>query len=45
MHHTEFLVDGVYGTVYIMYGWYKSDCNPVLGSPFASPVSGDLSTP
>ena len=34
-----------YVTVYVMYWWYKSGCNPVLGSPFASPVAGDLSTP
>ena len=34
-----------YVTVYVMYWWYKSSCNPILGSPFASPVAGDLSTP
>ena len=34
-----------YVTVYVMYWWYKSSCNPILGSPFASLVAGDLSTP
>ena len=34
-----------YVTVYVMYWRYKSGCNPVPGSPFASPVAGDLSTP
>ena len=34
-----------YITVYVIYWQYKSGCNPVLGSPFASPVAGDLSTP
>ena len=34
-----------YVTVYIICWWYKSGCNPVPGSPFASPVAGDLSTP
>ena len=34
-----------YVTIYVMYRWYKSGCNPVPGSPFASPVAGDLSTP
>ena len=34
-----------YITVYVMYRRYKSGCNSVLGSPFASPVAGDLSTP
>ena len=34
-----------YVTIYIMYWWYKSGCNPVLGSPFASAVARDLSTP
>ena len=34
-----------YITVCIMYWWYKSGCNPIPGSPFASPVAGDLSTP
>ena len=33
-----------YITIYIMYWQYKSGCNPVPGSPFASPVAGDLST-
>ena len=34
-----------YITIYIMCWQYKSGCNPVLGSPFASLVPGDLSTP
>ena len=34
-----------YITIYVMYRQYKSGCNPVLGSPFASPVAGDISTP
>ena len=34
-----------YITVYVMYRQYKSGCNPVLGSPFAYLVAGDLSTP
>ena len=33
-----------YITVYIMYRQYKSSCNPVLGSPFASQVARDIST-
>ena len=33
-----------YVTVYVMYRWYKSSCNPIPGSPFASLVAGDLST-
>ena len=34
-----------YITVYVIYWRYKSSCNSVLGSPFASPVARDLSTP
>ena len=34
-----------YITAYVMYRRYKSSCNPVQGSPFASLVAGDLSTP
>ena len=34
-----------YITVYVIYWQYKSSCNPILGSPFASPVAIDLSTP
>ena len=34
-----------YVTVYVIYWQYKSSCNPVLGSPFASPVARGLSTP
>ena len=34
-----------YVTIYVMYWWYKSSCNPILGSPFASLVARDLSTP
>ena len=34
-----------YVTVYVMYRQYKSGCNPVLGSPFASLVARDISTP
>ena len=34
-----------YVTVYVMYRQYKSGCNPVPGSHFASPVAGDISTP
>ena len=34
-----------YVTIYVIYWWYKSGCNPIPGSPFASPVAGDLSTP
>ena len=34
-----------YITVYVIYWWYKSGCNPILGSPFASPVARDPSTP
>ena len=34
-----------YVTVYVIYWRYKSGCNPVLGSPFASLAAGDLSTP
>ena len=34
-----------YITIYIMYWQYKSGYNPVPGSPFASPVARDLSTP
>ena len=30
-----------YVTVYVMYRWYKSGCNPIPGSPFASLVAGD----
>ena len=30
-------------TVYVIYWQYKSSCNPFPGSPFASPVAGDLS--
>ena len=33
-----------YITTYIMYRWYKSGCNPVLGSSFAFLVARDLST-
>ena len=32
-------------TIYVMYRQYKSGCNPIPGSPFASPVAGDISTP
>ena len=28
-----------YVTIYVMYWWCKSGCNPVPGSPFASPVT------
>ena len=34
-----------YVTIYVIYWRYKSSCNPVLESPFASLVAGDLSTP
>ena len=34
-----------YVTIYVMYRWYKSGCNPVPGSPFASPVAGDFKYP
>ena len=34
-----------YITIYVIYWQYKSGCNPVPGSPFASPVARDLSTP
>ena len=34
-----------YVTIHVMYRRYKSGCNPILESPFASLVAGDFSTP
>ena len=34
-----------YVTIYIMYRQYKSSCNPVPGSPFASLGAAGISTP
>ena len=48
MCHTKFPVDDVYGATSpytSCTSGIKVAANPIPGSPFASPVAGDLSTP